>query len=199
MPRRERRIRPLQHRDPRSVSARHRCGYPVEPGPQHSDQPVRRRGSPYPFPHRDDGNQHFLQGVRIHGHHLRLTPQMRQRRVDGVHVHGTHRTQILGHDQIRIQLPQRTRVQPVQILSASHPGPDLGIDLGSRQPGGQRRGRDDATRPGLRRKVALEAHPDDIIARTEGEKDLSGRGKQRHNPHHPRLSAASPPHPVDSS
>lgn len=30
-------------------------------------------------------------------------------------------------------------------------------------------------------------HPDDIIARAEGEEDLDGRGKQRHDPHHPML------------
>ncbi len=53
-------------------------------------------------------------------------------------THGTHRAQILGEDEIGIQLPQRALVQPVQILPGSQPGPDLGVDLARRQPGGQR-------------------------------------------------------------
>jgi len=196
VPRGEWRVGPLQHRNPRSTPARHRRSHPVKSGLQPSDQPVRRRRVPRVLAHRDDGRQHLPQGARVEGEHLRPAAQVDQRRVDSADVHGAHRAQVLGEDQIRIQLAQGVRVQAIQVLTGREPGPHLGVDLGWCQPRRQRRGRDDAPRPGLGGEVALKGDPDNIITRAEGEKNLGNRGQQRHNPHHPMLSATQPPPPT---
>lgn len=103
--------------------------------------------------------------------------------VDGGDIHGAHRAQVLGYDEIGGQVSQGVLVEMVEVLAGGHPGSDLGVDLRWLQMVGQRGGRHDPPGPGLRREVALEGHSDNIVAGTDGEEDLSRRRQQRDDTH----------------
>jgi hypothetical protein len=60
------------------------------------------------------------------------------------HVHGADGAQVLGHDEVGVQVRQGTRVEAVEVLARAHPLGDDRVDLRRGQPRGHRRGRHDA-------------------------------------------------------
>ena len=86
-----------------------------------------------------DRRQHLVERHRVERQHIGRAGQVRQRLVDLRHVDGAHRAQILGDDEIGVEVLEGTPVEPVQVFAGLHPLLDHGVDLRRCQPGWQRR------------------------------------------------------------
>jgi hypothetical protein len=115
---------------------------------------------------------------------------MFQRRVHFFDIDRADRTEILGHDEIRIEIAQGSPVQGVQILAGRHPSTDRRIDLGWGEPGGQGSIGNDPAMTRFGREVTLERHTNDIVTGTHGKKDFSRRRKEGDDPHPVRIGLA---------
>ena len=183
MPGRERRVGPLEHHHRHGRPPGDRGAHDVQPPPQVGHQARPPRLATGRLAERADRPEHLVEVLRVQRQHLGPAAQVGQRVVDHRHVDRADRAQVLGHDQVGVEVGQRPGVQVVEVLPGRHPGAHRGVDLGRRQPLGQRAGRHDPPLAGLRRVVALEGHADDVVAGAEVEEDLGGRRQQRHDAH----------------
>ena len=124
-----------------------------------------------------------LQVVRVDGEHLGAAAEVGQRVVDDRDVDGAHGAQVLGDHEVGVQVGERAAVEVVEVLAGGASG--RAPPRRSRPGRGPRAARwwTRSARAGLRRVVALEGHPDDVVARAEREEDLGGRRQQRHDVH----------------
>ncbi len=131
----------------------------------------------------EDRVQHLRHRVRVDGEHLGGAAEVGECIVDDRHVDRAHRAQVLGDDQVGVEPGQGALVEVVEVLAPAQGLGHESIDRGRIQALRHRAGGDDRAFSGLGRGVALEGHPDDVVARADREEDLGGRGKQGDNPH----------------
>ncbi len=84
---------------------------------------------------RDHRLDHLVEAARVDGQHLRPAAQVPQRAVDGADVHGAHRTEVLGQDEVGVEVRQGPLVEVVEVLTGGDPSLDLGVDLRRLRPG----------------------------------------------------------------
>ena len=113
--------------------------------------------------------------MRIDGDDLGSASQVAQSIVDDAEIDGADCAQVLSHDEVGVQLGKGVLVEMVEILPASERCGDVSVDLGRRQPGWQCGVRHHGSGTRLGGIVALERHPDDIIACADGPQDLRRR------------------------
>lgn len=159
----EGRVGPLEHEHRTPPSSGHRLGDAIEPAPEVRDDRAGAVGSIGRTADALDRRQHLFQRHRVERQHVGTARQIRQGVVDLADVDGTHRTEILGDDEVGVEVGERTSVEAVEVLAGSDPFPDDGVDLGRRQALGERRGRHDPAGAGLGREVALERDAHDVV------------------------------------
>ena len=147
-----------------------------------------------------DRRPDLVEGVRVDRQHVGPAAEVGQRVVDRRHVDRADGAEVLGHHQVGVEGGERVRLQVVEVLTGSDRRGDEVVDLARRQALGHRGGGDDPAVTGLVRGVALEGHPDHVVAGSDREQDLGGGGEQRHDPHEAdpsrgsgRISAAPRP------
>ena len=183
MPGAEGRIGPFEHGHTGTISRGHGVGDSIQPPAERSDELHRPLLGVGGAADRLNGRQDLVQRHRVERDHLGPAPQVLQRLVHFVDVDGAHGAQVLGHDQIGIEVAQRSLIEGVEVFARRHAGPDHGVDLRRRQAIGQGRGGDDPPTPRLGRKVTLEGHAGHVGARADGEQDLRGGGEKRDDAH----------------
>ena len=186
----ERRIHPLDDRDPGPRPARRRWPRPrAQPGTQlRRPGASARSGTPVRAPTSENRVQHLVERVRIERQHVGPAAQVAQRVLDLAGRQRAHPAQVLGQDQVGIQLRQRLRVQGVQVRARRQ----LRADVARRSRRGSSRWcparpRRPSCPSGRWRLVALECHPDQLLAEAERVDDLGRRRQQGHQPHAPRI------------
>jgi hypothetical protein len=179
VPGRERRVHPLDDRDPGPRAARDARRHAGEAIAQASDDPRRAVPGSGPLADGEDRAEDLIKGVRVEGQHVGAAPQVVQCLR---HVPGRQRAdpaQVLRQDQVGPQPGECVRVQRVQVLAARELVADVAVDL--------RRGHPRRVaaahhhfllRAGGRRLIALERNPDEVAAQAERVHDL-GRGRQQ--------------------
>ncbi len=190
VPGREGRVGPLQHEHPRAVPA----GDPrLDRGEAVLERRDERRGlvdlvrTPTDV---GDRRQDVGQGVGIDRRNVGAAAEVGERVVDGRDVDRADGAEVLRHHEVGVELGERARVEPVEVLARRQRSTDEVVDLlRSEAFGHRRRGHDPALARG-RREVALERHPDHVVTRSDGEQDLGGRGDQGDDAHvpEPRLA-----------
>ena len=101
---------------------------------------------------------------------------------------GTHVTKVLRNDEVGRELLEGFRIDTVEALTAGDVLADQAIHFGWRSIARDARMNHDALGPGLGRKIALVADADDFGVKTQGEKNLRRRGKQRDDTHERNLA-----------
>ena len=97
---------------------------------------VRLRSRAGELADQTDRVDHLVERHRVERQDLRATPQVGDRIVDLGHIDRADGTQVLGHDQRRIEVGERIAVETVQVLAGRHPLLHDGVDLGGCQPFG---------------------------------------------------------------
>jgi hypothetical protein len=156
-----------------------------EPSPEPSEEPLSLGEVAGCRAQGEDRGQHLVHGVRVDRQHLGSAAEVRQCVLHHGDVHGAHGAQVLGDHQIRVQAGQRVLVEVVEVLSCTSRRGHERVDPGGVEPLGQGAGGDDAPLACGRRVVALEGHPDDVVARADGEQDLGRGGQERDDAHGP--------------
>ena len=98
-------------------------------------------------------------------------------------AHTAHRSWVTTRSASRSA--SASAVEVVEVLTGGDPGAHRRVDRRRPEPLRQGAGGHDAARAGLLRVVALERHPDHVLARADREEDLGGRRQQRHDVHRP--------------
>jgi MoxR-like ATPase len=179
VPGRERRVHPLDDRDPRPRAARDQGRHPGEALAEAGDDLRRTFGHAGALADGEDRAEHLLQRVRVERQHAGAAAEVVQclRHVPG--RQRAHPAQVLGEDQVRAQPRQRVRVQRVQVPAAGELVTDVGVDVGRGHP----RGIPAAHHDFLFRTcggwlVTLKRDSHQVIAQAERVDDL-GRGRQQ--------------------
>ena len=107
-----------------------------------------------------------------------------------IEVDRAHRAQVLREDHVGVELGERTLVEAVEVLARGDARADHGVDLRRRQPSGSVDVETIAPAPRFGRVIALERHPDEIVAPTEREHDLGRRREQGDDAHAPMWDRA---------
>ncbi len=179
----ERRVGPLEHEGVGAAPAGHRGVDPLQPLAQTGDEVLGGAGPaarPAEGHHR---GQHLVEGVRVDGEHVRPAAEVGEGVVDHGDVDRAYRAQVLGDDEVGVEVGQGALVEVVEVLAGPHPLADDPVDVGGAQALGQRGGGDDPAAARLGGVVALEGDADDVIAGADREQDLGRRGQERHDPH----------------
>ena len=165
MPGGKRRVHPLDHRDPRSASSSHAASDAIKPSPELVGQPlgsVRHAGS---SPHFLDGIQYVLERMGVEREHVGVTAQVVQGVCNLARRQRADPAQILGEDQLWVQGRERAGVQGVEIVASGRLRADIGVDLARGHTAGIPAAHDDClVLPSLRRLVAFESNPDQLVA-----------------------------------
>src|SRR5579862_3450882 len=108
---------------------------------------------------------------------------MRKSRGEIIRRGGADVAQVLGDDEVGLDLLQQLKINAVEAFAAGQKFPHLAID--GRGAFGVREARFDEHRPGscLGGKIALVAYAGDLIAQPECEQNFRGRWKQGTNLH----------------
>jgi hypothetical protein len=179
VPGRERRVHPLDERDPRSRAARDQGRHPGEALAEACDDLRRAFGHAGALADGEDRAEHLLQRVRVERKHGGAAAEVVQclRHVPG--WQRAHPAQVLGEDQVRAQPGQRVRVQRVQVPAAGELVTDVGVDVGRGHPRGvQAAHHDFLFRTSGGWLVALKRDSHQVAAQAERVDDL-GRGRQQ--------------------
>lgn len=70
----------------------------------------------------DDRAEHLVQRPGVHRQHLAAAAEVLHRGVDVAHVDGAHRAQVLGEDEVGIDLTERTLVESVEVFPGGQTG-----------------------------------------------------------------------------
>jgi len=89
------------------------------------------------LPEDDDGGEHVVEGVRVDGEHLGPAAEVLQRLVDDRHVHRADGAEVLGDDQVRVEVGQGAGVEMVEVLPGPRPRRDGPVDLCGAEARGQ--------------------------------------------------------------
>jgi hypothetical protein len=179
VPGRERRIHPLDDRDPRAGTARDPRRHVGQPPAEARDQPLGAVGRPGPFADREDRVQHVLERVWVERQHVGAAPQVVQRLRHVPRGQRAHPAQVLRQDEVRAQPGERVGVQRVQVLAAGKLVPDVPVDVCRSHAGRIPAAYHDLFFcAGGGRLVTLERDPDEIIAQAERVHDLGRRRQQ---------------------
>ena len=187
----ERRVGPLENEGCRTTSAGDTLGRRVESGTAPLDESGGGDVRPSARADGEDRVEHLVERHRIERQHVGAAPEVGQRVVDLRHIDGAHRAQILGDDELRVEVGEGAAIEAVQVLAGGHPLLDGGVDTGRVEPLRERGRRHDALRASGRREVALERHTDDVVAQPELEQDLGCGREQRDDPHDGDTKAAA--------
>ena len=179
VPGRERRIDPLDDRDPRAGTARDPRRHVGQPAAEARDQPLGAFGRPGPLAYREDRVQHILERVRIERQHVGAAPEVVQRLRHVPRGQRAHPAQVLRQDEVRAQPRERVGVQRVQVLAAGELVTDVPVDVRRGHAGRVPAAYHDLFFcAGGGRLVTLERHPNEVIAQAERVHDLRRRGQQ---------------------
>ncbi len=76
-----------------------------------------------------DAGQHLVEGPGSMVRTSAVQPRCASAASDVAHVDGAHRAEILGEDEMRVELPQRAFVQVIEVVARREPLADVAVDL----------------------------------------------------------------------
>ena len=180
---REGRVGPLEHEGPRSRATGDRRLHGIQSPLLEFDETARTCLVPGRRTEGQHGGEHLVDGVRVDRQDVRTAAEVKKRLVDDGDVDCADRTQVLGDDEVGVEVRQSARIEVVEVFPGVHPLRDGAVDLGRSEAFRQGGRGDDAAGPGLGGVVALERHADDVVAGTDRKEDLGARGQEGHDPH----------------
>jgi hypothetical protein len=180
-----RRVDPLEHEHPPRIGVgaepvdarqRHALLDGGHPGPQAIDEQVGSGIDARGPAHVPDADHHVVERARVERHDLSPTAEPAEGLVDVAGRHGADARQVLGDDQVGLDLGDARLVEPLQRRLTRGRGAGRVIDLAKREvPGESARG-DDRLQLRLGRVVALERASLQLVAQAEGVDDLVADG-----------------------
>ena len=183
----EHRVEPLErsdrhrlggaHREPHAVDPRRRVAHQIDAG-------VLGVGR---LRERSHVAQHLAERVRVERDHLGLGIEPLGDRAHVVVRDRADGAQRLGDDQVGLQAPQGGLVELVDRAALLGQRAHGAVDLVRRQAGPDHVARHLRQVERLRRMVALVGDGGDLVADTEREQHLGGRGHERDDPHRQRI------------
>ena len=179
----ERRVEPLERRDPGARRVGDRGPDGVDPGPQLPAQALAAVADAAGLAEADEVAEDLVEGRGVEREHLGGARQARGDRANVVVGDGADRAERLGDDQVGALGGKRLLIELVERIAGADQLPHPGVDLRRLEALG-----DDAAgqarQPRRRlRVVALVGDGDDLLAEPEREQRLGRRGDEAGDPH----------------
>ena len=173
----ERRVEPLEGSDTGPLGARDRVAHRAQSHAKLPAQTLAALADAGGDREPDEVVEDLVEGPGIERDHVGPAGQARGDRADVVVGDGADRAQRLGHDQVGLELEERSLVELVERLTATDEVAHPTVDLGGLEPLRNDAAGQGRERRGLGRMVALVGDGDDLAAEPEREQRL---GRRRH-------------------